>query len=492
MAGLATVTRSGDARVDGVLSGYAWDTRSLTFSDPDTASDYGSGYPSSLSGFSRVTAATLAAARAALDADAGRPAHAGFTVEGFTNLQIRYAGAGSGAGDIRLGNTASAPIAFGYFPGGGAGGDVWFGGAGRAPQAGNYDNLTVLHELGHALGLKHAHETGGFGAVPAALDSPEFTVMTYHAWQGAPATGYHFGPSDAPQTYMTLDIAALQKMYGANYTVNAGNTVYRWTPDSGRTLVDGRVGLDPTGNTVFATVWDGGGRDTYDLSAYATGVRVNLAPGAASIFSTAQLADLGGGPNDGHARGNVFNALLHDGDTRSLIENATGGAGADTLAGNAAGNMLTGNGGNDRLAGLAGADRLLGGGGDDRLTGGAGADQLIGGKGADTFVFAACADSPSGACDRLLAGGHAPAFDAPGHGAGDLIDLHALDADTTRPGNQAFVFGGTGAGHVWLRDVGAVTHVYANTDADRAPEFELAILDGHTRASAYTAEDFLL
>lgn len=492
MAGLGTIARTGDARVDGVLSSYVWNSRSLTFSDPDAALDFGSGYPSSLAGFSRVTPATLAAARAALDADSGRAAHAGFTVEGFTGLTLRYAGGGSGAADIRLGNTSAAPTAFAYMPGEGAGGDVWFGGSGRAPRVGNYDYVTVLHELGHALGLKHSHETSGFGAVPFALDTPEYTLMTYRGWQGAAATGYHFGAWDAPQSYMMLDIAALQEMYGANYEVNDGNTVYRWTPDSGRTLVNGGIGLDPGGNRIFTTIWDGGGRDTYDLSAYSTGVSVNLSPGAVSVFSGKQLADLGGGPNGGHARGNVFNALLHDGDTRSMIENATGGTGSDTLTGNVANNVLIGNAGDDRLFGGAGSDWLGGGGGRDRLVGGAGGDTLIGGRNADVFVFSSVSDSRPGAMDRLIAGGHAPAFDAPGDAAGDRIDLRGIDADILAHGNQAFVFGGTGRGHLWLRDVGSVTHVYGNVDADRAAEFEVAILDGHTRAADYSANDFLL
>lgn len=492
MSGLGTVARSGDARVDGLLSGYVWDSLALSYSDPDQASDFGTTYPSSLSGFSRVSAATLAAARSALDADYGRSAHAGFTVEGFTGLGFRYVDGGSGAGDIRLANTASAATAFGYMPGEGAGGDVWFGGSGRAPRVGNYDHVTVLHELGHALGLKHAHETSGFGAVPLAMDTPEFTVMTYRAWQGAAATGYRFGAWDAPQTYMMLDIAALQKMYGADYTINASDTVYRWTPDSGCTLVDGGIGLDPGGNRIFATIWDGGGRDTYDLSAYATGVRVNLAPGAASVFHDDQLADLGGGPNGGHARGNIFNALLHDGDARSLIENATGGAGADMLSGNVAGNALAGGGGNDRLFGGAGRDWLAGGGGRDRLTGGTGGDTLVGGKHADVFVFSSRDDSHPGAVDRIVAGGHAPAFEAPGAGSGDLVDLRGIDADALAGGDQAFAFGGTGRGHLWLRDVGSVTHVYGNIDSDRAPDFELAILDGAVRAADYSADDFLL
>ena len=69
------------------------------------------------------------------------------------------------------------------------GGDVWLGGSGRAPKAGNYDHMTMLHELGHALGLKHSHESLGLrGKLSASWDSPEFTVMTYRPFQGGART----------------------------------------------------------------------------------------------------------------------------------------------------------------------------------------------------------------------------------------------------------------------------------------------------------------
>ena len=35
--------------------------------------------------------------------------------------------------------------------------------------------------------------------------------MTYRAWAGAKPTGYHFEKWGAPQTYMMLDIAAMQQ-----------------------------------------------------------------------------------------------------------------------------------------------------------------------------------------------------------------------------------------------------------------------------------------
>ncbi|PJN92662.1 protease, partial [Amaricoccus sp. HAR-UPW-R2A-40] len=91
-------------------------------------------------------------------------------------------------------------------------------------------------------------------------------------------------------------------------------------------------------NRIFATIWDGGGYDTYDLSSYTTNLSIDLSPGGYSSFSAAQKAYLGGGPNGGYARGNIFNALQYGNDTRSLIEAAIGGSGNDTMIGNVADN----------------------------------------------------------------------------------------------------------------------------------------------------------
>jgi serralysin len=310
--------------------------------------------------------------------------------------------------------------------------------------------------------------------LPGAVDSLEFTVMTYRPYVGGPVGTYSIEEWGAPQTYMMLDIAALQHLYGADFTTNAGNTVYSWTPGSGRTWVDGTVALNPGANRIFATIWDGGGRDTYDLSAYKTGVAVDLRPGGASVFSQLQRADLGGGPNGGEARGNIFNALQYRGDPRSLIENATGGGGDDRLVGNAVANLLKGGAGDDRLNGLGGSDALAGG------------------SGSDTFVFSRLADSAFGSPDRIVAAAGAAAFQRPGAGAGDVFELRAIDADGVAAGNQGFVFGSKARAGLWLENSGDTTYVLGNIDRDAAAELQIAIADGAIRAGQYGADDFLL
>ena len=73
-------------------------------------------------------------------------------------------------------------------------------------------------------------------AIPADHDALEYTVMTYRSYIGGPITGYTNEQWGYPQTFMMSDIAALQTMYGADYTYHSGNTVYSWTPGSGITL----------------------------------------------------------------------------------------------------------------------------------------------------------------------------------------------------------------------------------------------------------------
>ena len=195
-----------------------------------------------------------------------------------------------------------------------------------------------------------------------------------------------------PQSLMMLDIAAIQYMYGANFDTNSGDTVYTFSPTTGEMSVDGIGQGLPSGNRIFRTIWDGNGIDTYDLSNYTTDLEIDLAPGGWSNFHSGQRALLHiGDPMTADdniwARGNVFNALQYQDNPSSLIENATGGSGDDTIHGNSANNILTGNVGTDALFGLEGSDTLFGGAGDDVLDGGPGADSMDGGPGFDFVSY---------------------------------------------------------------------------------------------------------
>lgn len=190
-----------------------------------------------------------------------------------------------------------------------------------------------------------------------------------------------------------------------------------------------------------------------------------------------------------------------------------GGAGNDTAHGGEGDDVVDGSVGNDRVFGSNGLDTLFGGAGADRLEGGllrdiltgnTGRDVLVGGGNGgapgpifgDTFDFNAIADSPWNAagtlCDALVAGGGGSAFDLPGGGNGDRIDVSTIDANVTAGFNQAFIFGGTGQARLRCVNSGTTTVVLANVDNDATPEFRLHIFDGATLASAYTAADFIL
>jgi len=72
-------------------------------------------------------------------------------------------------------------------------------------------------------------------------------------------------------------------------------------------------------------------------------------------------------------------------------------------------------------------------------------------------------------------------FDAPGAGAGDRIDLSAIDANAVAAGNGVFSFGSTATGGLSLARQGTNTLVRGNLDADAAFEFVL-VRDGRNQA----------
>lgn len=367
--------------INGLLSGYAWTSLTVTYGFPTSGGGYGFYFGDSAptNGFQVLSAAQQTVARAAFS-----------LVSEYTALTfVEQTGANAINAQIRLAGSATPTTSYAYYPGPfSRDGDIWFGNIRNdVPTKGSYAYSTFLHEIGHALGLKHGQiDDGTHGVLPTAHNSTEWSVMTYMSYIGANGNAYENAAGSGNQTYMIDDIAALQYIYGANFNIRAGNTAYTWSPLTGEMSIDGIAQGAATTNTAYAAIWDGNGTDTYDLSNYTTALSIDLRPGEWSLLSTAQLANLGAG---NLAHGNISNAHLYlNSDTRSLIENATGGTNNDTLRGNTAANTLSGGFGDDTLRGDLDNDLLAGGAGSDTVIfSGIATDYAISFLGGTTYQF---------------------------------------------------------------------------------------------------------
>ncbi|MFZ3018894.1 MAG: M10 family metallopeptidase C-terminal domain-containing protein, partial [Gallionella sp.] len=262
-------------------------------------------------------------------------------------------------------------------------GDVWIstlqGGVTDADwSAGSHNYFSLIHEVGHALGLKHPFE--GVSQLPVALDNRQQTVMSYTDPANnlfgtiTQITDVSFSWSTgaiAPETPMVLDIAAIQHLYGANLTYRTGDDVYTFDPAL----------------PFLKTIWDAGGNDTIDVGNFLESCRIDLTPGSYSSIRILSDPLPAGATAPGYAP-------TYDGTNNlgiaygAIIENAAGGSGNDTLSGNDANNILEGGAGNDVLYGGAGNDLF-----DLDSTRRGGADTFYGGTGNDIYYLNTANDS---------------------------------------------------------------------------------------------------
>ena len=395
------IASSGSNDVNALIYGTKW-SGAITYSFPTLFATYGA-YSHTVGTFAQVSLTQRDAIRKILGGNNQTGVGSFNSFDKVANISISETSGFNDPSDIMVGQATNfdgsvlgtARVAdFPRLDQRSDSGDVWFGTNYdfTNPIKGTYYWHAHIHELGHALGLKHGHDAshGQFGvALSSNFDTMEYSVMTYRSYVGGSTSGGYTNETYGyAQTLMAMDILALQNLYGANYTTNSSGTVYSWSPTTGEMYINGAgqgapgTGLGGSSNRIFLTIWDGGGSDWYNMSNYTGAVSIDLRPGLYSTTSTAQLANLGSGHM---ARGNVFNAFLFNGDARGYIENAIGGSADDTIIGNETANLLYGLGGNDTIFAFGGNDTIAGGAGNDKMWGVDGDDYILGEDGDDFF-----------------------------------------------------------------------------------------------------------
>ncbi len=334
-------------------------------------------------------------------------------------------------------------------------------------KPGGYGFVTLLHEIGHGLGLAHPHDGGtaaggnNFPGVTAAfgdfgdfnLNQGIFTTMSYNSgWESQrPSPSQDYGYELTP---MALDVAAIQRIYGANTSYRTGNDFYN-------------MPVANQSGTGWACIWDAGGSDA--IVAGATNASCTIDLRAAPLT----------GPNAGGYVSSVVG--IYGGFTiaaGAIVETAYGNNGADRLIGNQFANtlygganndvlsafqgndFLFGEAGNDVLYASVGNDRVDGGLGNDFLRGEAGNDTLIGGVGRDVFDFTTALGAGNidliagySAVDDTIRLENTGVFGALATGflnaAAFVIGAVALDATDRivfNPGNGALIYDADGTG----------------------------------------------
>lgn len=256
----------------------------------------------------------------------------------------------------------------------------------------DYTYQTFIHEIFHTLGLGHGGNYNFTSNFVTDTTDPNFGNNSNHylndSWQQSIMS--YFSQDDNTTvnadfnyviTGMAADWQALRNYYGS--AAFLGNTTYGFNTNISATTSQVMHDLSTYADETTFNIVDDGGTDTLDFSGYAANQNINLAV-ASSGSTTGTISDIGG------QTGNMTLAI------GTVIENATGGSGSDTINGNSANNLLKGGGGNDTLYGQGGVDTLGGEDGNDSLYGGDGNDSMDGGAGNDLLKGGGGADSLDG------------------------------------------------------------------------------------------------